>query len=72
MVWTRPKRWGGTSMSVTRMPANLRRRLPPSAELRPILRAVLRYGGLVVLAVLLILIALPAILGAAAAGAAGV
>jgi hypothetical protein len=56
-------------MSVTRMPANLRRRLPPPAELRPVLRAVLRYGGLVVLAVLLILIALPAILGAAAAAA---
>jgi hypothetical protein len=69
MVWTRPKRWGGTSMSVTRMPDNLRRRLPPPAELRPVLRALLRYGGLVVLAVLLILIALPAILGAAAAAA---
>lgn len=55
-------------MSVTRLPANLRRRLPPPAELRPILGAVLRYGGLVVLAVLLILFALPAILSAAAAG----
>lgn len=56
-------------MNATRLPVSLRRRLPPSAELRPILGATLRYGGLVVLAVLLILIGLPAILGAAATAA---
>ncbi len=57
-------------MSASRTPGTFLRRMPTLTEVRPILRAALYHGALVVLAVFLILVLLPVALQAAqAAGA---